>query len=85
MNFDQILGVVRDYVARDLLAGEDAGLDGQTPLLEYGLIDSVSLVRLTEFLHSRFGVKIPRDELTIANLKDLHSITTLVVRLERAR
>ncbi len=85
MNEDEALTALTEFVARELLDGEDIGLDENTPLLEYGLIDSLSLVSLTEFIAERFGVVIPAKEQTPQNLKNLASISGLVARLGASR
>lgn len=85
VNEDEALTALTEFVARELLDGEDIGLDASTPLLEYGLIDSLSLVSLTEFVAERFGVVIPAKEQTPQNLKNLASISALVARLGASR
>ncbi len=76
---------LRAFVAREILSGQDVGLDEQTPLLEWGLLDSFSLVSLLAFVQQRFGVEIPHSEVVPDNVKDLGSLTRLMRRLSRER
>jgi hypothetical protein len=85
MQRDEILAELRAFVAREYLEGRDDGLDEKTPLLEWGLINSFSLVALQGFMRSSFGVEVPHSELVAANLKDLGAITQMVLRLSSGR
>lgn len=49
--------VIRDYISRELV--RDAAvlpLDNSTPLLDSGILDSLSLLRLVVFIQDRFGI-----------------------------
>ncbi|MEM9457271.1 MAG: acyl carrier protein [Myxococcota bacterium] len=81
MKDDEVRTALTDFIAREFLDGEDIGLDAHTPLLEYGLIDSISLVSLTEFAKQRFGVAIPAEQQIPQNLKDIQSISAMILDL----
>ncbi len=38
-NHDEFLGALHNYVVEELLDGNAEGLDAQTPLLQWGVID----------------------------------------------
>jgi acyl carrier protein len=78
---DEILETLRRFVADELLGGQDEGLDASTPLLEWGVIDSISVMRLRAFVEKELGVKIPTSDLKSGNLKTLRLLTDLIVRL----
>ncbi len=51
--------VINDYISRELI--QDPALlplADETPLLDSGILDSLSLLRLVVFLEERFGVTI---------------------------
>ena len=51
--------VINDYVSRELV--QDASLlplGNATPLLETGILDSLSLLRLVVFVQDRFGIVV---------------------------
>ena len=81
MNRERVSDEIESFVSQELLEGEDIGLTNDTPLLEYGLIDSVSLVMLNDHIEDEFGVRIPNVKLTPENLKTIETITNLVVSL----
>lgn len=83
MNRELVLQRLHAFVARELLEGEDVGLDESTPLLELGLINSMSIVLLTGCIASEFSIEVPTHELAPDNLKDLRSITDFVMQLAK--
>lgn len=84
MNQSEVLASLKGFISREILDGKDIGLDGSTPLLEWGIINSMEMARLVSFIHDRFGVEVPGDRITIAYFKDLDSIAGLVLELTPA-
>ena len=78
MNRTTIVEQLKSYIAQDVLGGKDIGLDEKTPLLEWGIINSLEMVRLLRFVHQRFGVDIPTDKLIADSFTDIVSIANLV-------
>ena len=78
MGAADVVAALKDFVVKELLEGRDSGLNEQTPLLAWGLINSITLVKLTQFIEARFQVSVPVTELTPANLKNLETIAALV-------
>jgi acyl carrier protein len=72
---------LKEFVSRELLDGQDVGLTESTPLLELGLIDSMSIVLLQRFAQSTLGVDIPLADLTPQNLGSINAIRDLVERI----
>jgi acyl carrier protein len=75
-----------DYVRQDLLGGEemDGPVDGLTttsPLLEWGVLNSMNTTRLLVFLRQEFNVAVPPVHITGRHFKDLDSIADLVLTL----
>lgn len=52
-----------DFIAG--VAGEagNGPVTRDTPLLETGVLDSINLVRLVQFLEEQFGIRIPDEDL----------------------
>jgi acyl carrier protein len=72
---------LRAFVAKQLLDGDDRELDASTPLLAWGILDSMSLIKLTDFIEGELKVTIPTDELAdSANLQNLGTITRMVLK-----
>jgi acyl carrier protein len=73
---------LKGFIAREVLNGKDDGLDAATPLIEWGVIDSITIVMLRDFVAARFGVEIPHAELKPSNLANLATIASLIGRLQ---
>jgi acyl carrier protein len=71
-------GRVRDFIIEELCwRGDRAELTDDYLLLENGVIDSLGLLRIVEFLESQYGVKIDDRELVPTNFATLAAITRL--------
>lgn len=59
-------------------AGAKVKVDASTPLLEWGLLDSVRILELADFLKERAGYRLEASALSKENFKDIRSIVRLV-------
>lgn len=84
MSDPELLSEVRSYVVREMLHGDGRGLDENSPLLEWGVIESLSMVSLIRFMEDRYGIKIPDDEIVPDNFANLTAIAALVERRKSA-
>ena len=75
----EVLDRLREFVEVELLDGQEKGIEPSTPLLEWGLIDSFSLVRLVSFIHKSFGVDLPPDQLKPDTFQSLAVLTDHVM------
>ena len=81
MTREEMLSELKQYVGRELLDGRDAGLDEHTPLLEWGVLDSLSVAELVSFTSERFEIDVPQGEVTPDNLKDLDAYVGMLMRV----
>lgn len=65
--------------------GKGVKVAEDTPLLEWGLLDSLKVVELAEFLRRRAGFQLKPKDLRKENLKDVRSIVRLVGSGGKAR
>jgi len=80
---DEILEKLRSFIAEELLFGQDAGLDETTPLLEWGIIDSLTMVSFLAFIDEQLHVTVPDDEVRPENFQNLQSLTNLLLRITK--
>jgi clorobiocin biosynthesis protein CloN5 len=71
---------VKTFIDRELLRGQDH-VEADSPLLELGIIESLSLVTLIGFLQKEFQIEIPDRDLLPTNFGSVKSISKLVLRL----
>lgn len=83
MTVDDYIEPIRAYIVCNHLDGQPE-LDRRTPLLEWGVIDSLALTDVLAFVEDEFELVVPPSEMTPENLRDLETIGTLLARLEAA-
>jgi len=71
---DTLLAFIRDELAKGA-SDVDVASDS---LIETGIIDSVGIMKLVDFIEGKFSVKISDDELLPENFDTLDDITKLV-------
>ena len=81
----QIERDIRNFLIENLLFGQDDGLTNDTSFIEAGIIDSMSVVELIEFLGKRYGVEVNDDELIPDNLDSIRNLRCFIERKLAAR
>jgi clorobiocin biosynthesis protein CloN5 len=76
-----ILDTLRTYVSERILQDPSVAIEPETPLLEWGILNSISTVQLIGFIREQFQVDVPPEDVVGANFKDLRSISQLLVQL----
>jgi acyl carrier protein len=79
MQRTEVIAQLQTYFAQDVLDGRDIDLDETTPLLEWGIINSLEIVRLLSFIHTSFAMDIPMHRLTADHFATLSAIADLVI------
>ena len=78
MQQQEIIDGLLDFAQRELLHGNADDLDADTPLLELGVLDSLSMVGLLSYVDEAFGVRIPEEDVVPEHFDTLRSIAALV-------
>src|SRR5947207_13759651 len=76
---------LKNYIVEQVLDGRDIGVDETTPLLEWGIINSLETMRLLSFIEKQFGVEIPMDSLVADHFTNLATLTNLIIELAEPR
>jgi len=74
----EILDILRSYVSERILQDSTVMIEPDTPLLEWGILNSVSTVQLIGFIRERFEVEVPPEAVAGRNFRDLRSISQLL-------
>lgn len=53
-------------------------LDNEAPLIEGGIIDSMSLINLIKFVEGKFGIGITEDEWDIDNFQTVNALAGFI-------
>jgi acyl carrier protein len=70
---------IKDYILKETLADVDHVAD-DTLIFETGLLDSMGLLFLIEFLKEEFGVSVEDHELVVENFQSIDSIVDFIER-----
>ena len=81
---EAVQAVLHRYINETLLDGSSDELDANTPLLEWGIIDSLSMVNLLAFIEREFGVRIADEDVLPENFATLGAIARLIEQRRRA-
>lgn len=73
---------LRAYVSERILQDSSVTIEPDTPLLEWGILNSISTLQLIGFIREQFQVDVPPEEVAGRNFKDLRSISQLLVQLD---
>jgi acyl carrier protein len=76
-----ILDGLRVYVSERILQDPSVTIEPDTPLLEWGILNSISTVQLIGFIREQFQIDVPPEEVAGRNFKDLQSISQLLAQL----
>jgi len=70
---------VIDYISKELVPSQDVlPIKPDTKLLESGILDSLSILRLTIFLKEKLGVQVDSDEVVSENFDTVDAICRFV-------
>jgi acyl carrier protein len=76
---NEITEAVHEYILREFLPGESPEeLTEETPLITGGILDSISTLKLVNFLEDRFGVTVEAYEAGVDNLDSVRQIAHLI-------
>lgn len=80
MTRDEVKLKVRDYIARQFLAGDDpSSLTDDVKLVSDGIIDSLGSLKLVSWLEESFAVRIEAHEVDADHLDTVDAIAGMVV------
>lgn len=78
-----IAAQIIEFLAEELdRSGRPAAVTADLPLIESGLLDSVTLMRLVTFLEEAFDIDLAADQIVPANFATVDDIAALVATLE---
>ncbi|MFF9478355.1 acyl carrier protein [Streptomyces sp. NPDC014733] len=81
MDYAKTYRALETFLRDKVLRGEESAIEEDTPLLEWGILTSLTTMELVAHIQQEFGISIPVDRMFGDNFKDLRSITRLVVEL----
>lgn len=72
---------IQHFIGKEILFGKAAGLDKDTPLLEWGVINSLEMHSLVAFIEREFRVVVPGDSIVAEHFASIAALSRLVQNL----
>lgn len=85
MQRSEVLKQLKNYISFEVLNSRSFDLDESTPLLEWGVLNSLEIVKILTFIQNQFNVQVPGEKVVAEHFKDINSITNLVLDLSREK
>lgn len=75
----QIIDDLKAYISEEILDGNDIGLEATTPLMEWGVLNSMEIAGLVRFIHQRFAIDLPSETITLEHFQSLDALSRLLI------
>jgi acyl carrier protein len=75
----EILGAIHDYLISEFAAERESFAPDEN-LLAQGIIDSMGILKLVEFLEEKFGIETADEEMVPENFESLEALSAFVQR-----
>jgi acyl carrier protein len=80
-----VLESLIQYIGEHMLNDEPVQLTTETPLLEWGILNSVGTTRLVAYIRQQFGVRVPPGQMVRQNFQNIDCIANLVGSLSETQ
>ena len=80
---EQIKNDILDYLKNNSFMERETTISDSDSLTQNGIIDSIGLLELIDYICERYSIEIPEDMLTPENFDSLKGITNLIIRLAK--
>jgi len=80
---EQIKSSIVDYLMANSFMDKDVQLKDSDSLTQNGIIDSIGLLELIDYISETYSIEIPEDMLTPENFDSLQGITDLITKLAK--
>ena len=79
VSVEELQKIVKDYILKEFLPGENPDeLTASTQLITGGVLDSLSTLKLVQFLEEKYDIQIEAHEADVDNLNTIADIAKLV-------
>ncbi len=73
-----IASVIKEFIVQELLMDGRSELSPEDSLIDSGILNSLSLLRLVGFIEDRIGVTVDDDELVPEHFQTIRDITSFL-------
>jgi Acyl carrier protein len=80
---EQIKDDIIDYLKANSFMDSNTNLKDNDSLTQTGIIDSIGLLELMDYICEKYSIEIPEDMLTPENFDSLQGITNMITKLAK--
>lgn len=80
---EQVKNVIVDYLKANSFMDRDTQLEDTDSLTQKGIIDSIGLLELMDYISEKYSIEIPEEMLTPENFDSLKGITDMITKLAK--
>ncbi|HWR25484.1 MAG TPA: acyl carrier protein [Methanosarcina sp.] len=80
---EEIKDTIIDYLKANSFMDEETTLKDNDSLTQSGIIDSIGLLELMDYICEKYSIEIPEDMLTPENFDSLQGITNMIGKLAK--
>jgi len=80
---EQIKDCIIDYLKANSFMDKETHLKDSDSLTQNGIIDSIGLLELMDYICEKYSIEIPENMLTPENFDSLQGITNMITKLAK--
>lgn len=80
---EQIKNCLIDYLKANSFMDKDTHLEDSDSLTQNGIIDSIGLLELIDYIAEKYSIEIPEEMLTPENFDTLQGISNMIQKLAK--
>ena len=81
---EDLKGQIRSFIIDNFLFGDDDGLDDQISFLDSGIVDSMGILEIVNFISEEFQVTVADEDLLPENLDSIDNIANYLSTRQQA-
>ena len=72
------LASIKNFIRTELIYDDEKDFDENTNLIERGIVDSMSLVRLISFIEENYEIQVQDEDIVPENFSSLNKISNFI-------
>ena len=71
---------IRSFIVETFLFGDASGLNDETSFMETGIIDSLGILKVVDFIEHHYDLRLSQEQFVPENLDSIKNIVTFLNR-----
>jgi acyl carrier protein len=78
------LSAIKNFIRTELIYDDEKDFDENTNLIERGIVDSMSLVRLISFIEENYSMQVQDEDIVPENFSSLSKISSFIAERNKS-